>query len=56
VADSHLCVLRWGFHSIPQNLHKLQFDLTVVSGGAGFDEKIDYNTEPLASILLDLLD
>ena len=49
-------MLRWGFHPIPQHLQKFQFDLTVVSGGAGFDEEINYNTEPLASILLDLLD
>ena len=56
MADSHLCVLRRGFHPIPKHLQKFQFDLTVVSGGAGFNKKINYNTEPLASILLDLLD
>ena len=55
MADSHLRMLRWALHSIPQNAKKFLLGLFVTSGDSCLHKDIDNNTEALATIFLDFL-
>jgi len=55
MADSHLRMLRWALHPIPQNAKKFLLSLFVTPGDSCFHKDIDNNTEALATIFLDFL-
>lgn len=52
MADSHLRMLRWALHPIPQNAKKFLLGLFVTPGDSCFHKNINDNTEALATILL----
>lgn len=54
MTDSHLCVIRWCLHTVPEDLEELLFNLFVTPRDCSFNKQIDYNAEPLAAVACNL--